>query len=448
MISSEYIMINLPAPFRNNVRRGVILTCMLCIFVCQNTYAAQFNAGAAQLEITPEKPMPMWGYGARHAALSQGKRDALFAKAVVIEAGLSKLALVSLDLGRSPTESMMTRIRESIKASVQIDTVMICGSHTHHGPVIELLDEPGKGKGPFDDAVAYASHLERSIIAVIEQAAREMRPARWGWSSKPVQMNRNRHSKRPNPPTDSELSVVRIDTRDGQPLAVLVNYAAHPTMLPAEQLTFSADWPGQMTQHVEQQLKVPCLFLQGAAGDMSTRSDDATRTIEEFGTAMGNHVIEVHQTISTSVPRRSRIDVREESFEVKTRMPMGNPVTMMMFSNAFFPELAAATLTEDLKHEVMRPQLIVVMINRELALVGGSGEFFCRHSLLLKERSKDVKTMFLGYCNGHHMYFPTIEAVAEGGYGADSAVSWVEIGTGERMMDRALIHIYEILGKL
>ena len=56
-------------------------------------------------------------------------------------------------------------------------------------------------------------------------------------------------------------------------------------------------------------------------------------------------------------------------------------------------------------------------------------------------------TLFFGYCNGHHMYFPTIEAASEGGYGGDATVSPVQIGAGEQMMNQALINIYTMLGK-
>jgi len=128
-------------------------------------------------------------------------------------------------------------------------------------------------------------------------------------------------------------------------------------------------------------------------------------------------------------------------------MPMSNPLTALLFSNAFFPELATASMTEDLKHDLIHPRLTTILINRELALVGGSGEFFCQHAMRLKERSRAAETFFFGYCNGHHMYFPTIEAAAEGGYGADAAVSWVELGAGEQMMNHALIQVYSILGK-
>jgi hypothetical protein len=95
----------------------------------------------------------------------------------------------------------------------------------------------------------------------------------------------------------------------------------------------------------------------------------------------------------------------------------------------------------------LEPELSTVIVNGDLALVGGSGEFFCNHSNRLKQRSYVPNTLFFGYCNGHHMYFPTIEAVSEQGYGADPAVSPVEIGAGERMMDQALINIYTFLGR-
>ena len=62
-------------------------------------------------------------------------------------------------------------------------------------------------------------------------------------------------------------------------------------------------------------------------------------------------------------------------------------------------------------------------------------------------RSRAAKTLFFGYCNGHHLYFPTIEAAAEGGYGADASVAWVELGAGESMIDKALINIYSMMEK-
>jgi hypothetical protein len=88
-----------------------------------------------------------------------------------------------------------------------------------------------------------------------------------------------------------------------------------------------------------------------------------------------------------------------------------------------------------------------VVLNRELAIVGVPGEPFCQHALRLRERAYLPHALVFGYCNGHCLYFPTIEAASEGGYGADPRVSPVELGAGEAMMNRALINIYRGLGK-
>ncbi len=428
-------------------RRWFVLVLVFLSFTLNVAHARHFKVGFAKRDITPERPTPMWGYGARHAALSTGIHDPLFAKAVVIDTGTEKLAIVGLDLGRSPTDAMMLRIRQAIKANSGVEFVMTSSSHTHHGPVIELLDQPGKGKAKYDDAVAYTRELEAKLIAVIDAAAADVKDAKIGWGAKPVLMNRNRHSKLEPKPVDTELGLIRFDDVAGEPIALVVNYAAHATMQPASDLRFSADWPGQMMLAVEEKLKTNCVFMQGAAGDMSPMPPADARGIEAFGKAMAEHVSQLFSAIQTSVPERPRVEGKEELLEYKTRMPMSNPLTTLLFSNAFFPELASASMTEDLEHDLIHPRLTTILINRELALVGGSGEFFCQHAIRLKERSRAAETFFFGYCNGHHMYFPTIEAAAEGGYGADPSVSWVELGAGEQMMDHALIHIYSMLGK-
>ena len=219
----------------------------------------------AQRDITPLKPVPMWGYGARHDRLSQGVLDPLRAKALVIEAAGSKLAIVGMDLGRGPTPAMMDRIRQ---ASCQkgIANVLVCGSHTHHGPVIELTDQPGFGKGKFDDAVAYARELPDRIIAAICEADANRRPARLGVGSRDLGLNRNRHTKRAERPTDSRLTVIRFDGQDGSPLAVLVHYTAHPVLTAAEVLKFSADYPGSLQAMVEKELQSPLRLHPGCRG--------------------------------------------------------------------------------------------------------------------------------------------------------------------------------------
>ena len=408
--------------------------------------AAHFKVGFAQQNITPTRATPMWGYGARHNALSTGVRDPLFAKATVIDVGKTKLAIVGLDLGRSPRDDMMVRIRKAIKEKAGVDHVLISGSHTHHGPVIELLDEKGKGQGVYDDAIAYTVELEQKIIHTIVSAAQTTKDARVGWGSNVVPMNRNRHSKIAPKPTDSELGVIRFDDPSGKPIGFVVNYAAHPTMISGADLRFSADWPGQMMNAVEAKYDAPCIFMQGAAGDMSTRTTEQTRGFEAFGKAMADQVIQTAEQIETLEPEKPSIQGMVDTFTFDARVPLSNPITQALFGTAFFPELAKAVISGDVAKNKIDAHLTTILLNGKLALVGGSGEFFCNHSNRLKERSRAEKTFFFGYCNGHNLYFPTIEAAAEGGYGADPTVSWVSLGAGEAMMNKALINIYTMMG--
>ena len=410
-----------------------------------SSWAEEFSAGIAKRDITPTKPVPMWGYGDRHDALSTGVLDPLYAKAIVLEAGETKLAIVGLDIGRGPTAAMMARIRPAVAEQAGVDHVMISGSHSHHGPVIELLDTPEQGAERFPDAVEYANEFERLVIEVIVEAAKDTKAARIGWGSADINMNRNRQTKFEPKPTDPELSVIRVDDLKGNPIAVLVNYAAHPTMLPGGDLRFSAEYPGQMMYTVEGGLNTHCIFLQGASGDLSANPSETTQGKTLFGVALGKEVLKINDTIETAVPETASIQVEDDEFEFKTRRPIDNPAILGLLKAAFFPELVES-FREEMKGDILRPVMTTALINKDLAIVGVSGEFFCNHANRLKARSR-VKTIVQGYCNGHHMYFPTIEAAFEGGYGADETVSWVPLGAGEEMMDKALINIYRMLAQ-
>ncbi|MFO0888446.1 MAG: hypothetical protein U0790_04780 [Isosphaeraceae bacterium] len=387
----------------------------------------------------------MWGYGSRHDGLSRGVLDPLRAKAIVVQAGRRKLAMVAMDLGRGPTPAMMARIRQKIAAR-GIDALLICGSHTHHGPVIELTDEDGAGKGKFDDAVAYSQSLPEKLIALILDADGRLEPAKIGIAAADVGLNRNRHTRRRARPTDPRMSVIRIDRRDGGPLAVLVHYTAHPVMTPAETLSFSADYPGALRARVERELKVPCLFFQGAAGDQSPAPPQGRQDPRLYGELLGERALALARGISTATPEQPALASFTEELHFSSRVNFRSAITSALYSRAFFPELIRNFVREF--ERGMTAELTTVVLNRELAIVGIPGEPFCQHALRLRERAYLPHALVFGYCNGHLLYFPTIEAVSEGGYGADARVSPVEAGAGEALMNRALINIYRALGKI
>ena len=431
-----------------------ITACWLlaCSFICWSPAQADtdkgpahFEVGYAKTDITPPPGLPMWGYGARHDMLADGALSPLYAKAIVIQAGDDKLALVGLDLGRGPTTAMMTDIRERISKQANIDHVLISGTHTHHAPCIELLDREGFGKERFEAAVRYNEELPEKIVEAIVQADSNARPARMGISKKDLTLNRNRHTKRKPKVTDPMLALMRFDDESGEPIAILVNFAAHPVMTDTKILKYSADYPGFLEAKVESELATDCVFMQGASGDLSPNPSQDFREVQAYGEELAEHVVELANATETEVPAEPTVKGVVNQYRFGSRVDFSNPLLTAVYEKAFFPELIRCFL-EEVKDGIGAEMNTVLLCN-QVAIVGGSGEFFCNHSNRLKERSYVDDTLFFGYCNGHSLYFPTIEAASEGGYGAAPGVSPVELGAGEQMMNQALINIYTMAGK-
>ncbi len=406
-----------------------------------------FKAGAAKRDITPQEPVPMWGYGERHAQLSNGTLDPLQASVVVIQAGGRKLAIVGLDLGRSPSEQLLQNIRDRIQSEAGIEHSFIAGSHTHHGPVLELSNEKGKGKGRFDAAIRYYQQLEDAIVAAIVEADKSLSPAKLATGAKDIDgFNRNRHTKLQPPPVDRSLAVLRLDdAATGKPIAVLVNFTGHPTSISAKTLEFSADYVGAMKATVEEDFGGIAIFMQGASGDLSINKG-AHGDHLGFGQALGREVVKLAASLQPVVVDKPSLEVKEERFQFDSRTDLSNPVVRAAYSVAFFPELVANFSDEYV--DGVRPRLTVALLNGDIAMVGASGEFFCHHAIRLRERARTGQLFFFGYCNGYHQYFPTIEGAAEGGYGADSQVAPAAVGAGEQLMNTALMWLFQMRGKL
>src|SRR5206468_10117988 len=317
----------------------------------------QFKVGAARRDITPNEPVPMWGYGARHDALSSGTLDPPPPPALGNAAGSNKLPIVGLDLGRSPSEKSLQNIRQRIKAESAIDYSFIAGSHTHHGPVLELSDAAGKGKGKFDAAIRYYKQMEDGIVAAIQDANDRLIGARMASGSIELDgFNRNRHTKIEPKPVDRQLTVMRFDDLSGKTVAVLVNFAAHPTMVPAQTLKVSADYVGAVKATVEKQMGALVIFMQGASGDLSANAGP-NQGYEAFGEALGREVIKLASSLTPGEVAHPSLVVREERFKFASRIDLTNPLTRAAYSVAFFPELVAHYA--DQYAEGVRPRLTV-----------------------------------------------------------------------------------------
>ena len=80
------------------------------------------------------------------------------------------------------------------------------------------------------------------------------------------------------------------------------------------------------------------------------------------------------------------LEVREERFKFSMRTDLANPLVRMAYENAFFPELVPNFVDE--YADGVRPASHRRRVQRRVALVGVSGEFFCTARDSLEERAR------------------------------------------------------------
>ena len=160
----------------------------------------------------------------------------------------------------------------SRRAGFPQDHLVIAASHTHSGPGAFAKGAFGTiALGPFKQEVL--DHLIDGISRALRQALDSVRPAALAIGEEPFPgFGRNRRKAKI---TDPALWMMRVDTADGKPLALLLNLTAHGTVLEEKNLEFSADWMGFTQAYLETSIPgVTALYTNGAEGDISPNIPD------------------------------------------------------------------------------------------------------------------------------------------------------------------------------
>jgi hypothetical protein len=419
-------------------------------------WSTALRAGVAKAEITPPTGVPMWGYSNRKGPAT-GTLDPLYARVLVLEVGSQRVALVTVDLGRSFGPAALDWLRNSTRNEVSI--LIVAASHTHSGPVIS--DEYPSGTPAWE-----TSALEKIATAISEARSRLM-DARIGTGYGFALIGHNRLrvnpdgtvswfernlTQLPTAPVDGTVSVLRVDTAAGQPLAILVNYACHPVIFGSDNLQYSADFPGSMARTVEEAFegRPLCFFLQGAPGDINPYfavtplEEDAIAVRDHTGQLLGREVVRIAEDIHTQTDPEPNLKFAEERISVHLRW---NPEKWRDALMAVFGPAALQTFPLR-SGGAVQLSVTTVLINKKIAILTMPGEPFVEYQVAWRERCPVRDAFFVGYANGYDGYFPTIPSASLGGYGAANPATWVEIGAGDRIVDAGVISINRMLGRL
>jgi neutral ceramidase len=229
--------------------------------------ALALRAGAARVDVTPAGDPA-------HPASGRYAHERLYARAIVLDNGATRAALVGLDLG-GIDEAIWEKVSQQVAALLRCPPENVVLTTTHsHSAVPSGPPPPGYPRPSPEKTIGAA-------LDAVRQAERGLQPALAGFGSGSAYLNVNRDTVSDEThlwtqaanlagPSDKTVAVVQFTTPAGEPIAAYVTYAMHPISGYLVGIT-SADVPGALSRYVEQQFddKAVVVFAQGASGDQN-----------------------------------------------------------------------------------------------------------------------------------------------------------------------------------
>lgn len=394
---------------------------LIFLFIASATLGAraEFRAAAVKVEITPETPQMLRGYGPR---MSTKVRDPLFHRVVVLANDETKFVFIASDLC-SLSPAYCDRVTHALAAELGMPAENIWWSvtHTHSSPYVGTPGVPGvlmPNRFQFRVDAAYTGFVERRLSEGVREAMAKLQAARLCIGRGYAEANINRRARdvggevrlgmNPAGAVDRRIGLLRVDKADGAPLALLANYAMHATVLGGTSTLVSADAPGAVATHVEEKLGVPMLYLNGAAGNLaplySGRTEAEARVLDQFKVLLGDPILDASRRAR---PLDGDIGLRVSRIIVETpkRPNIGWSEELKEYLRT--DKDGAATLLVPVRFQ---------RLSDDIVLWSAPMELFCEISNIIRERSPFTHTLYLGYTGGTFGYLPTEAEYQAGGY--------------------------------
>ena len=462
--------------------RGIALG--ILIFCVTGAGAADtFRAGAAKGNITP--PLGEAIIGGFHPFPAKHVHDELWAKCLVLDNGKMRVALVVCDLlgvARSVSDEARRRIQE--ETGLPASHVLVSATHTHSA--VSALGGRYNLKPELD---AYQKFVADRIADTVRCAINNLEPARIGWAAaseprhvfcrrwfmKPgtmpvnpfgstndlAKMNPGRANPnldKPTGPTDPEISLIAVQTREGRPLALLSNYSLH-YVGGVSGAAISADYYGMFGDRIQQLLNADrqdppfvAIMSNGTSGninniDFSTRGEKVPPygRMREVADDVARAAHAAYQTIRwrDSVPLGAAFEEIELGFRHPTpeQLERAKGILAKLAPGAKPDSLeeiyAARTLEVNAAPERWRFPLQAFRVG-EVGIATLPTEVFSEIGLEIKARSPFKPTFAVSLAHGYFGYLPTVEQHKLGGYETWLGTNRLEIEAAPKMIEQLL----------
>ena len=438
---------------------------------------AKIKAGSATANITP--PLGTAIPGGFRPRYAENVDDDLFAKALVIDNGLTRIAIVTCDLIAIPEKiANAAKARIAERCGIPAAQVMVNATHTHTAVAIANLLG-------VDEDTDYTEWVPLKIADAVELAVWRLKPARVGFASvdeERITFNRRWHMKdgtvRFNPgiehpdlvePTgtiDPELAMMFVEADDGTPVSAVANFSLHYIGTDNSN-ALSADYFGHFDRLMRRYLGDTCIsLLWNAASGQINNTDYSGQTkwtarghqqAMKMANVLAGHFItemqlmKMHDTLdlsgdlTTLTFQRKQItaedlkvaeqvlSVPQGTYDAYETGPfswvVGQPIPTALVDVYALECQRLAKLPEQMTAPIQ------VLRLGEAAIVALPGEVFVETGLNIKAASNASPLFLVSLANGYIGYICTDEALTqEGGYETWAAMSSLPaVGTAPKM---------------
>jgi len=412
------------------------------------------GAAASAAEIVADDSMVI--AGGIHPGYAHGQEGKLRASALVVAGGKEKLCLVSCDVlmfNRDMVDEVTKRIES--ECGIPFENILISATHTHHAPSTVRVHG-------YDRDAVFCGRLKEAIFKAARDANKKLKTDhgarmffRLGQESSVGQNSRllledktiywvgpRDDALRPTGPFDPELPVIAFRKPDGSLEALLFSHSTHNIGTRPGNVR-SPGFCGLAAQELEEELGGTVIFLLGAAGSTHNLNLPADEMVFRMKAA-------VKEALSEAQSRDLRMlgSVKEE-FEYRVRRfdeeAEANAVTRYCSKRLGGDPGPTIEVFRGMRRELalhqgeVRKTWLQAMLLGDVALVGVPGELFTSLGMEMKRRSPFRHTYIVELANDYIGYIPDEEGFALGGYQVWTGFhSWVERGTGERIVNEAV----------
>ena len=402
------------------------------------TAPGRLRAAAVKVDITPPDSKWLSGYAPRR---SDGVLDSIYHRVLALDSGDAQLYVIASDLCLfSP--SLYDGVTSDLQKETGIDPKHVLWSvtHTHAAPEIGPPDmyKTLLGRSDHDWDREYTARVSRALIDAVKTARNALEPARIVFGAGASMANINRRAKdvdgkvslglNPEGAVDRQFNLIRVTRPDGRPIALVVNYAMHGTVMSGQNLKISGDGPGTVAAYLEEKLGGTVLYINGAAGNIapiySVYPSPAAGHLSQFRVLLGDRVL---AAVASLGPGTGEVSMRhaERIVETPRRPGLAWPEELAPYAAGTPP--------------AVRVPLRFVRINDAIVWTAPV-EMFCEIAMDVRHGSPFAHTLFFGYTNGWFGYLPTARAFDEGGYEPRTSPFTAQVEADVRQAVTAVIH--------